>query len=474
MPDFKGIKVVVEKTGEEVTPLSRLVPKYLLPPRTEVEKVPGPEQVFTDVACPFCGCVCDDLVVHVVGNRVVKVERACVLGMSKFLNHYRNRILKPYKRQGDKFIEVPYEKIVDEVAEVLVNSKYPLLFGWSSSSNEALRIGVKLAEALGGVIDNTAVFCHGPTILAEQEVGVVTATLGQIKNRADLIIYWGCNPLAAHLRHGVRYTYLAQGFFIGGRKNRKVVVVDVRETEIAKVADLFIKVKPNKDLELLRALRAVVNELELEVPEVAGVPVEKVYELAELMISARFGVLFFGLGITMTRGKYWNIVEAIRLVQDLNKWTKFVLIPMRGHYNVTGTNAALCWLTGYPYAIEFAKGYPRHIPGLTTSTDILLRGDCDAVLVIASDPAAHMPKRAVESMSKVPLIVIDPKCSLTACMADYIIPSAIVGIECEGTAYRMDHVPIRMRKVVEPPPGIRPDHVILYDIYAKVMEKLRR
>ncbi|WP_245618712.1 hypothetical protein [Methanogenium cariaci] len=50
-------------------------------------------------------------------------------------------------------------------------------------------------EILGGVIDSTTSVCHGPSILAIQEVGHPGCTLGQVKNRADLIIYWGgCNP----------------------------------------------------------------------------------------------------------------------------------------------------------------------------------------------------------------------------------------------------------------------------------------
>ncbi len=53
-----------------------------------------------------------------------------------------------------------------------------------------------------------------------------------------------------------------------------------------------------------------------------------------------------------------------------------------------------------------------------------------------------------------------------------VIPSAIVGIEVEGTAYRMDTVPIRMRKVMDPPEGILTDEEILKGILERVMAKL--
>jgi formylmethanofuran dehydrogenase subunit B len=193
-----------------------------------------------------------------------------------------------------------------------------------------------------------------------------------------------------------------------------------------------------------------------------------VYELAEVMRTARYGAIFFGMGVTHTGAKLRNIQAVIRLVQELNEWTKWVLLPMRGHYNVTGANQASLWLTGYPYAVDFSRGFPRMIPGVTTAVDLLANGDVDAALIIASDPAAHFPRKAVEHLSKIPVVVIDAKWSLTAAFADVVIPAGLVGIECEGTAYRMDGVPIYMKKVVDPPPSVLCDVELLKRLIEKV------
>jgi formylmethanofuran dehydrogenase subunit B len=386
------------------------------------------------------------------------------------MNYSRERIYKPLIRKGEGFIEVSYEEAVERAASILASAKYPLLYGWSSTSNEAMRLGVELAEVVGGVVDNTTVICHGPTVLGTQQVGVVTSTLGQIKNRADLIVYWGCNPLQAHVRHTVRYSATAKGRFVEGRKGRKVVVVDVRPTPTSKMADLFIKVEPGMDYELLTALRMAVRGHPIEEEEVAGVPRGKVEELADMMMSARFGALFFGMGLTMTLGKGRNVEEAIKLVQDLNEWTKFVLLAMRGHFNVTGTNEVMTWLTGYPYAIDFSRGFPRSNPGVTSSTDVLMRGEVDAALIVASDPASHFPRKAVEHLAKIPTVVIDPRWSPTAAIADVFIPTTFIGIEEEGTVYRMDRVPLRAKKVVDPPPGLRSDVEVLSSLLRRVKE----
>jgi formylmethanofuran dehydrogenase subunit B len=53
-------------------------------------------------------------------------------------------------------------------------------------------------------------------------------------------------------------------------------------------------------------------------------------------------------------------------------------------------------------------------------------------------------------------------------MADVIIPSAFVGIETHGTAYRMDHVPLSLKKIVDPPQGILSDEEILKRILLEV------
>jgi formylmethanofuran dehydrogenase subunit B len=338
-----------------------------------------------------------------------------------------------------------------------------------------MRLGVELAELVGGVVDNTAVICHGPTLLGTHQTGIVTATLGQIKNRADLIVYWGCNPANAHLRHMIRYSALAKGRFVTeGRRGRKVIAVDVRPTPTSKMADMFVRVDSGMDYELLTSLRMALKDYEIEAPSVAGVDRETIIEMADMLMSAKFGVIFFGVGITMSAGKNRNVEEAIKLVQDLNEWTKFVIMPMRGHFNVAGTNAVMTWLTGFPYAIDFSRGYPTYDPGITTVTDILARGEADAALIVASDPVSHFPRDLVERLSSIPTIVIDPRWTPTATIADVFIPSVYIGIECKGTVYRMDKVPLRLKKVVDPPQEVLSDEELLTMLIERVMKKIRR
>ncbi len=403
-----------------------------------------------DVVCPFCGCLCDDIIVHVENNEIKEVENACKFGAHRFLTVKQHRIKKPMMREGQDFREVSYDEAISRAVEILTKAKKPLLYGFSSTSCEVHEVAIELAELLGAVIDNTASVCHGPSALAVQEVGYPSVTLGEVKNRADLVIYWACNPMHAHPRHMSRYSLFPRGMFADkGKLDRFLVVVDVRKTETAEMADLFLKVKPGYDFEVLNALRTILNKGDIPQEEVGGVKKDTLKELAERMKNCKFGILFFGVGLTMSRGKHRNIAEAIKLVRDLNRYTKFSIMAMRGHYNVTGFNEVLSWESGFPFAVDFTRGYPWYNPGETDANSLLQNRDVDAVLVIASDPAAHFPKESVKVLAKVPLIVIDPFESLTTKLADVVIPSKVVGIEAEGSAYRMDAVPLRLKKVIE-------------------------
>jgi formylmethanofuran dehydrogenase subunit B len=189
-------------------------------------------------------------------------------------------LLKPLVRKGGKLRPTTFARAIDRAARILNRAKYPLLYGWSQTSCEAISKGIELTELVGGLIDNTTTSCHGPTILGVQDAGEATCTLGEVRHSADLVVYWGCNPVHSHPRHTNRYTVFSEGRFRRTRKDRKLIVVDVRKTDTAKLADRFIQVEPNGDYELLTALRTAVNGEEIEQDTIAGVRVETVEEIA--------------------------------------------------------------------------------------------------------------------------------------------------------------------------------------------------
>src|SRR4051812_8815249 len=238
-----------------------------------------------------------------------------------------------------------------------------------------------------------------------------------------------------------------------GRKGRTMVLVDVRETPSEKAADIFLQVRPGKDFEVLTILRALVKGQRVDPAGVAetGLTLEQLQDLVTRMKTCRFGVLFFGMGLSMTRGKHMNSAAALTLAAEMNAFTKFVAMPMRGHGNVTGADVVLRYTTAYPFGINLCRGYPRFNPGEFSTIDLLVRGDNDATLVLGADPGATMPKPAIEHLKRTPTIVLDPKVTHTSRLSRVHITTAATGISAGGTVYRMDEIPLPLRPALQSP-----------------------
>ncbi len=435
-----------------------------------VTQEPTPElRVVEDATCTFCGCVCDDMELTVEGNRITKAKNACVLGKAWFFNHHiedRPEALIDGQPAG-------YEQAMDRAADILLSARFPLTYGLSDTTTEAQRVAVAITDWIGGIVDTTTSVCHGPSGIAFQGVGEVTCSLGEVKNRADYLIFWGGNPAESHPRHFTKYSLMPKGEFVpNGRKDRTAVLIDVRKTKSTKAADHFLQVKPRRDFELAWALRALANGLELDaatIEETTGISLDTLEEVMEGMKRAKFGVILFGMGLTMTRGKHFNSEAVLALARDMNKHTRWNAKPMRGHGNVTGADNVVSWSTGYPFGVHLGGGFPRFNPGEFTASDVLARGEADAALIIASDPMSNFSQPARDHLQGIPSVVLDPKLSDTARTAAVAFTTSTYGINTSGTVYRMDDVPIPLRPAFESP--YKSDLEILRGIESRIRQR---
>jgi formylmethanofuran dehydrogenase subunit B len=408
-------------------------------------------KIVRDATCTFCGCVCDDIDLKVQGTHIVEAKRACVLGTSWFLNHDVDD--RPSCHIQGRPATV--EEGVERAAQILANARYPLIYGLSDTTTESQRVAVGIGDWIGGNVDTTTSVCHGPSGMAFQGVGEVTCSLGEVRNRADMVMFWGSNPAESHPRHFTKYSLMPKGMFVpNGRKDRTCVIVDVRRTKSAKAADIFVQIKPRRDFEGLWTLRALAQGIELDpktVEEDTGVALSIWQDLMDRMKQAKFGVIFFGMGLTMTRGKHANSEALLALTRDMNRYTRFVCKPNRGHGNVTGADNVVSWRTGYPFGVNLGRGYPRFNPGEYTASDVLARREADAAMIIASDPMANFSQPAREHLASIPYIAFDPKETPTTRHATVAFTVATYGINVPGTVYRMDDVPIPLRPAFKSP-----------------------
>lgn len=411
----------------------------------------GELKIVQDATCTFCGCVCDDIDLTVQDNHITEAKRACVLGKAWFLNHSIEDRPSCLVDGQPATLEAGY----DRAAQILTTGKYPIIYGLSDSPCEAQRVAVSIVDWINGTIDTTTSVCHGPSGMAFQGVGEVTCSLGEVANRGDLIMFWGSNPAESHPRHFTKYSLMPKGMFLpNGRKDRTCVIVDVRRTKSAKAADIFIQIKPRADFEALWALRALAKGVDLD-PKVVlrdtGIELSVWQDLMARMKAAKFGVIFFGMGVTMTRGKHANSEALLALTRDMNAFTRFVAKPNRGHGNVTGADNVVAWRTGYPFGVNHSRGYPRFNPGEYTTSDTLANGEADAAMTIACDPMANFSQPAREHLASIPFIALDTKETPTTRAAAVAFTVATYGINTGGTVYRMDDVPIPLRPAFDSP-----------------------
>ena len=427
-----------------------------------------------NIVCPVCGASCDDIQVELEGQGLT-VRNACKMGNAKFQEVVSpHRIREPLVRVDGDLRRASWDEAIEMTARILANSERPLLFMGSETSTEAMEVGIHMAEFLGGIADSNSTVCHGPTTMGIQEAGRVGATAGQSKSRADLTVYWGSNPLESMPRHMSRYAVYPRGYWTQrGRFDRTVICVDPRRSITAENADLHIQLNPNTDYELLSALLTLLHgkRPHQTAEEVTGVSISEMEKMLDMMKSCNFGAIYVGLGIASSYGKHRNAEMAFNLVKELNSHTKFVIGALRGHCNVAGFNQIASYLYGFPFGLDFARGYPRYNPGEYTAVDVLREKDVDAAFILSADLVSHFPAACSEYLAQIPVACIDIAPCPTTMISDVVLPGVIDAMECDGTFYRLDDVPIYFQPFTSSPFSFTESNV---DTMNQIFKRVKR
>jgi len=403
------------------------------------------DTVIRDVACTVCACVCDDLRVTVRDGQIVEAERACALARPWFEQSWETAVPGAEVRGQP----VEFQTAVEAAAAILKQSRAPLIYGLSRSSTEGQRAAIALADSIGATIDTTASEGHAPSILALQQVGESTCSLGEVRNRADLVIYWGADPLETHPRHMERYSRDPAGLHIPhGRADRKIVVLDSRRSRTAEEADWFLPMTEGRDFEVLWTLRALIKGVPIDESYNPGIPLADLKTLAALMKSCQCGIVFFGYGVARHPLGHRNVEALLRMVIDLNQFTRFHARRMRVLGDVSGADSVLCWQTGYPFSVNLARGYPRYGPDEYSAGEVLGNRETDAIVLIGTSRCNFSPE-ANAHLASIPKIVLERPGESLPVAPTVRISTATYGIHRPGIAYRMDEIPIPLRPVLQ-------------------------
>src|SRR5580704_3717927 len=231
----------------------------------------------TKTVCTYCGVGCS-FNIWTKDRHILKVEPSdgpangistCIKG--KFGWDYVNdpdRLTTPLIREGDGFREASWDEALDLVARRFTEIKAqhgPDSLAFISSSkctNEENYLMQKLARAVIGTnnIDNCSRYCQAPAttgLFRTVGYGGDSGSIHDIEN-ADLVIIIGSNTAESH---PVLATRVKSGHKLRGQK---LIVADLREHEMARRADLFLRPHPGTDLVWLSAISRYILDQGLE------------------------------------------------------------------------------------------------------------------------------------------------------------------------------------------------------------------
>ena len=434
-------------------------------------------RIIPAATCLACGCLCDDITVAVEDNRVVRAERACPVGLRWFQADDPNEGHPTATIEGRA---VELDEALDRAAAILRAARAPVIWGLTDSSVEAVGDALRLADHLGATVDLFGSKFRAARRAAFVRGGEVSATLGEVKDRAEVVLFWGGHPAVTHPRHGERYSIQPQGRFLAGP--RTVICIDVApagplglmDLRITGSADLRATLTRVQQVEALATLLARARGVALDptrVEHTTGHPLAVWDDILARFAAARYSAIFFGLAAASLGAPGWDL--ALALVRALNVGGRRCVVldlgqpanVVGGGANIAGAEAVCTWQAGAPGELDFAAGFPRHLPGEATLVARLARGEVDVVFAVGIVPSA----RWFTHPSSPPTILVapnGPRSHHPRWTPTVAIASGRLGIEAGGTVERSDGVMLPLRP---PLAGSRPtDRAILQQLFSRL------
>lgn len=402
------------------------------------------------LVCTGCGCLCDDIQVETDGNDLGRIENACAKGAV-----YLQAAFNPERRAKSSIrgMGCSTEAAIDDAARLLSRAKKRLIFGLDNSTLETQALAIELARKLGAVIDDASSFSYGSLIEHIIKKELPTCSLSEVKDKADLLLYWGANPTATHPRHLSKYTYYAYADFNPAGWYPKVTLcsIDVRQTELTAMSQSAFRIRLGGDRELISGLLG-------ESPAVT----DQARQLSEIVKKSHFCAIFCGLGLVQSLdGDFGGFV---RMVQMLSQSVRVAVIPMIAETNMLGFSQSLHQQTSYVNQVSFAGGISR---GRQFSfLEQVNNQAADCILIVGSDPFSTLPQSLLGRLHGVDIICLDHFSTLTTEAADVVIPAAVPGVESGGNMVRLDGDDITLAEPIRN--GFPAQRAILQHLLQKV------
>jgi formylmethanofuran dehydrogenase subunit B len=387
------------------------------------------------VTCLGCGCGCDDLTVRVRDGRIVELSPPCPVATRWFGDGVVPAEIMVEGRPAT------IEQAIAAAASLLGGARAPTVLIAPDLTTQAQRIAIALGDALRAEVDGATSDSAAAGILVAQRRGRAAATLGEIRNRADLVLFWAVDPAERYPRYLERYAAAPSTHV----RERKLLAVSVGADRGPAQAEIVGEFTPAEEVDALAVITAALRGRRLgELPP----GLRPAVAIAERLAKGRYVAIVHDAEPGRERRDAQRTEGLVALAQLLNGPTRAALSSLRAGGNRSGAEAALTWQTGYPMRVSFRTGSPAYLPGGSALTRT--HGGGADVLLVAGSVSGLGDQRP--PLDRVPAVVIGPGAS-SAAGARVAIDTGVAGIHEPGTGYRMDDVPLPLTPVLETPRG---------------------
>lgn len=366
-------------------------------PRGAAPTAPG------TIGCPFCALACDDLSPPVRNGRPATDSLGCTkarAGFEQALIGIGPDTAEPRLRGQS----ATWGQALGRAAELLQAARMPLFHGLLGDLQDS-RAALQLAGRFGGVIDHL----HGEAVArglsVYQDSGWMVTSLGEARNRADLLILVGDGLHSAM-----------------PRLQEKLIDVPHRlhREQPAGILEL------NQDrLAILGQTRTLLGDRPLPEPMAAAT------QLSARLRTSTYPVFVVG---ALSEPRAELVLRAVaELVRDLNAEGRAALLNVGSGLGEVTAQLAAAWHNGFGLRTSFAHGYPRQDLQRYAGQRLLDDGEADLLVWFSS--LSPEPAPAGEA----PCILLGhPASRFGARAPEVFLPVAVPGVHRPGFTQRVD------------------------------------
>lgn len=390
-------------------------------------------QTYENVACPFCGILCDDLQIERTGDSLKVLNTKCELAIAGFERAVAGA--KPQVAGKD----VDLATAIAAAADLIRGAKLPL-YGGLATDVDGVRAAMSIADRTGGVVGHALSEAMFRNYRVLQTGGWFMTTLTEARNRADLFVIIGSDVQKLHPRFFERIVCPPETMFSAEAPTRDVVFIgrglDQSGAQGPRIGHVTSIDCPNDQVEQVMAvLRAVLNGSPVSGSTFAGVPLAEIQALAARIGKASYGVFIWAPPSLNYPNADLTVQLVAELVKDLNKTGRHACLALGGNEGAVSAGAVCAWQSGYPLRVSYASGKPEFDPERYQIPKMLKQGLGDVLVWVASFSPEIKPYD-----SSIPLILLGTPGVKPAKTPDVFIPVGTPGVDHWGRLVRVDSV----------------------------------